>query len=173
MPTPRVFLIRHGETEWSLDGRHTGITDIPLTANGEKRVKATGKALVGNDRLIAPRRLAHVYVFSPVVCFVRAGHRLLTTAWKLHSYVSPRKRAQRTLELLEIGCKERLPWQEKRKPENEEPIRTEATVEVTEAVREWDYGEYEGLKSAEIRERRKQRGEGPWDIWSHGCPGGE
>lgn len=87
--------------------------------------------------------------------------------------MSPRHRAQRTLELLEIGCRERLPWQERRKPESEEPIRTEATVEVTEAVREWDYGDYEGLKSSEIRERRKQRGEGPWDIWRDGCPGGE
>lgn len=60
MSTPRVFLIRHGETEWSLDGRHTGVTDIPLTANGEKRVKATGKALVGPDRLIAPKKIAHM-----------------------------------------------------------------------------------------------------------------
>lgn len=60
---PRCFIIRHGETEWSLNGRHTGITDLALTPNGEKRVKATGKALVGNDRLIAPRKLVHVYVF--------------------------------------------------------------------------------------------------------------
>lgn len=91
----------------------------------------------------------------------------------MHSYVSPRQRAQRTLELLGIGCKERLPWQEKRKPESEEPIRTEATLEVTEAIREWDYGDYEGLTSQQIRELRKQKGEGPWDIWRHGCPGGE
>jgi sedoheptulose-bisphosphatase len=60
MATPRVFIIRHGETEWSLNGRHTGRTDIPLTANGEKRVKATGKALVGADRLIVPKKIAHM-----------------------------------------------------------------------------------------------------------------
>lgn len=60
MTTPRVFVVRHGETEWSLDGRHTGSTDIPLTANGEKRVKATGRALVGDDRLIVPGQLAHM-----------------------------------------------------------------------------------------------------------------
>lgn len=60
MGTPRVFIVRHGETEWSISGRHTGSTDIPLTANGEKRVTATGKALVGNDRLIVPGKLAHM-----------------------------------------------------------------------------------------------------------------
>lgn len=87
--------------------------------------------------------------------------------------MSPRKRAQRTLELLEIGCKERLPWKETRKTEEEEPIRTEAKVEITEQVREWDYGEYEGLKSSEIKEQRKQSGQPIWDIWRDGCPGGE
>jgi probable phosphoglycerate mutase len=90
-----------------------------------------------------------------------------------YRYVSPRARAQRTLELLEIGCRERLPWTERRKPETEEPIRTEARVEVTEAVREWDYGDYEGLTSKQIREMRAQKGEGSWDIWRDGCPGGE
>ncbi|KAJ5889473.1 hypothetical protein N7504_010283 [Penicillium tannophilum] len=145
---PRCFIVRHGETEWSLNGRHTGSTDLPLTANGEKRIIATGKALVGNDRLVVPKNLVHVYV-------------------------SPRTRAQRTLELLEIGCRERLPWVEHRKPENQEPIRTEAKVEVTDAIQEWDYGDYEGLTSKQIKSIRAEKGEGPWNIWTDGCPGGE
>lgn len=90
-----------------------------------------------------------------------------------NSYVSPRTRAQRTLELLEIGCRERLPWNAARKSEEEEPIRTEAHVQVTEAVREWDYGDYEGLTSKQIRESRAEKGLSPWNIWTDGCPGGE
>ncbi|RDI79908.1 hypothetical protein Vi05172_g10152 [Venturia inaequalis] len=147
MATPRVFIIRHGETEWSLNGRHTGTSDIPLTENGEKRIVATGKALVGGDRLIVPGNLAHIYV-------------------------SPRHRAQRTLELLSLNCRTKFPWQDKR-THSEDEVRTEAKIEITDAVREWDYGNYEGLTSKTIREERAKDGQGDWDIWRDGCPGGE
>lgn len=145
--TPRVFVIRHGETEWSLNARHTGISDIPLTENGEKRIRATGRALIGDDRLIVPTRLVHIYV-------------------------SPRARAQRTLELLEVGCREKFPWEERRQHPDFD-IRTNAKVQITEDIREWDYGDYEGITSHQIREQRQKEGKGPWDIWRDGCPGGE
>ncbi|KAF8647950.1 hypothetical protein AX16_006482 [Volvariella volvacea WC 439] len=74
-PTPRVFLIRHGETEWSISGRHTGRTDIPLTPRGEEQVKLIGKVLVGPGRLIDPKD----------VCT---------------AFVSPRQRAVKTFDLL-------------------------------------------------------------------------
>ncbi len=90
------------------------------------------------------------------------------------SYVSPRKRAQRTLELLYLGCEEKLPWQEERDAGG---VRTEAEVQITEDIREWDYGEYEGITSHQVRELRRKQGiggpKGTWDIWKDGCPGGE
>lgn len=46
-------------------------------------------------------------------------------------------------------------------------------MQVTEDIREWDYGDYEGLTSAQIREQRAKAGEKVWDIWRDGCPGGE
>ncbi|KAI9804913.1 MAG: hypothetical protein M1833_006216 [Piccolia ochrophora] len=149
MAIPRVFIVRHGETEWSLNGRHTGTTELPLTGNGERRIRATGRAMVGEDRLIVPSKLAHIYV-------------------------SPRKRAQRTLELLQLGCRERFPWQQEGERDDEQ-VRTEAKTEITAGVREWDYGDYEGLKSPQIRQQRREQtgGDGHWDIWTDGCPGGE
>lgn len=73
--TPRVFLARHGETEWTINGRYTGVTELKLTDNGEKQVVGTGKILIGPGRLIDPSRLAHVFI-------------------------SPRVRAQQTFDLL-------------------------------------------------------------------------
>ncbi|KAK9774607.1 putative Sedoheptulose 1,7-bisphosphatase [Seiridium cardinale] len=59
--TPRVFIARHGETEWTISGQCTGSTDIPLTENGVKQSRGTGEMLVGPGKLIDPSKLAHVF----------------------------------------------------------------------------------------------------------------
>jgi probable phosphoglycerate mutase len=76
-------------------------------------------------------------------------------------FISPRTRAKRTYELLFDGATRK---------------ELENKVEVTEDIREWEYGMYEGLLTSEIRAGRKERGldkERPWDIWQDGCEGGE
>jgi broad specificity phosphatase PhoE len=112
-----VFLLRHGETEWSLSGRHTGRTDIPLTERGRGLAKAAGE-LLAKLRGDGPPAL------------------VLT---------SPRARARDTAELA--------------------GLRSDG---VDERLAEWDYGEYEGLTTEEIRQTVPG-----WTVWTHPCPGGE
>jgi sedoheptulose-bisphosphatase len=91
------------------------------------------------------------------------------------SYVSPRQRAQRTLELLNVAHPNQLPWPPHGKPYCENPP-CGAEIQVTNDIREWDYGDYEGMTSPAIRALRKQQGldaDASWDIWRDGCPGGE
>jgi broad specificity phosphatase PhoE len=109
-----TVLARHGETEWSRDGRHTGRTDIPLTENGRAQAQHLGAAL-------------HEWSFARVLS-------------------SPLERALETCRLAGFG----------------------GLVETTEDLLEWDYGEYEGITTAQIRESRPG-----WYLWRDGCPGGE
>src|SRR5450432_1685463 len=44
---PKIYLVRHGETEWSRTGQHTSRTDLPLTAAGENEARAVGRRLRG------------------------------------------------------------------------------------------------------------------------------
>ncbi|MCJ8143563.1 histidine phosphatase family protein [Ancylobacter sp. A5.8] len=110
----RLYLIRHGQTEWSLSGQHTGRTDIPLTAHGEEEAR----------RLAAP---LGAVTFDRVLC-------------------SPRIRARRTAELAGMNV----------------PIETEPDLA------EWDYGEFEGRRSVDIRKDWPA-----WEVFRDGCPGGE
>lgn len=83
-----------------------------------------------------------------------------------HIFVSPRLRARQTVELLLEDV--------------DDSIKSKIPVEVTEDIREWEYGDYEGLKTHEIIELRRSRGldqhlpKGEtWNIWRDGCEGGE
>jgi len=132
-PMPRLFVIRHGETEWSLNGRHTGRSDIPLTENGVKIIESKADQIVGKGRLIDPTNIERIFV-------------------------SPRQRAHKTFELLFS----------KHRSEIAECSTGGPVVQTTEDVREWDYGQFEGLKPKEILELQPG-----WKIWFDGCPGGE
>src|SRR4051794_1329140 len=46
---PSILLVRHGETEWSRSGQHTGVTDLPLTEGGERAARAVGERLHGRE----------------------------------------------------------------------------------------------------------------------------
>ena len=109
-----LFLARHGETEWSASGRHTGRTDIALTERG----RAEASTLAG---LLAGRSFALVLT-------------------------SPSQRAVETCEL--AGLEDR--------------------AQIRDDLREWDYGDYEGLTTPEILERRPD-----WSLWRDGGPNGE
>ena len=72
-PTGRLVLLRHGETEWSRDGRHTGRTDVPLTAAGERAARRLAPRLAGFDftlvlcsPLSRARRTAELAGLDPV-----------------------------------------------------------------------------------------------------------
>jgi len=122
---PRLLIIRHGETEWSLNGRHTGVTDLPLTAHGEEVIQSKAHSVVGQGKLIDPDSVSHIIV-------------------------SPRQRAQKTFQLL-FAAVDKLP-----------------SFTTSNLVREWDYGDYEGLTTSEIH--KKEPG---WCIFRDGCLGGE
>jgi len=72
---PRVYVIRHGETEWSKSGQYTGKTDKPLLPDGEAAITKVRSLVVGPELLLNPANVGHVFL-------------------------SPRIRAQRTFELL-------------------------------------------------------------------------
>lgn len=124
-----------GETDWAKIGRFTGISERELTNKGLDQVKSTAAMLVGPGKLLDPDRLARIYV-------------------------SPRKRAVKTFELL-------LPT----------PLNVVSEkVRFTEDIAEWGYGRYEGMKNLAIRDERKEKGldiEREWDIWVDGCEQGE
>jgi len=108
-----IWLVRHGETEWTVSKQHTGSTDIELTPRGEAQARE----------------------LAPVLGKESFG--LVMT--------SPLQRARRTAELAGF-----------------------ADAQVDAQLVELDYGEYEGLTTAEIHEQRPD-----WSLWRDGSPGGE
>lgn len=111
----RLVLLRHGQTAWSRDGKHTSTTDLDLTERGREQAK------------LAALPLERLGLKDPLVIS------------------SPRKRALVTAELAGLSIDE-----------------------VSPLLVEWDYGDYEGITTPEIR--TKVPG---WLVWTYGCPGGE
>jgi broad specificity phosphatase PhoE len=112
-PASQLWLVRHGETEWSASGRHTSRTDLDLTEAGVEAARSVADKLRGTS-------------FARVLS-------------------SPLLRARRTAELAGAG-----------------------SPELVEDLREWDYGDDEGLTTAQIRESRPG-----WTVWRDGPQGGE
>ena len=110
---PEVVLVRHGETEWSLSGKHTSRTDLPLTDNGRQQAARVLSLFKGRS-------------------FANA-------------LTSPMARARETA-----------------------AIAGYPHARVVDDLREWDYGDYEGRTTAEIRADRPA-----WSLWTDGCPDGE
>lgn len=75
-PQGKLVLLRHGETEWSREGRHTGLTDIPLTTRGEDLARGAG-------------RLVEDYDFSLVLCSPLERARRTAELAGLHAEVDP------------------------------------------------------------------------------------
>ncbi len=114
-PNPRlVVLVRHGATDWSQAGRHTGRTDVALNADGLRQASTLGP------------RLAH-WSFDAVLC---STLQRATTTCQRAGYLD--------------------------------------AAQLDPDLREWHYGEYEGLTTAEIRER-----DPGWNLWADGVPNGE
>lgn len=111
---PSIYLVRHGQTAWSLSGQHTGRTDIPLTDEGQAQARG-----------LRPRLTSLTF------------DRVLS---------SPLLRARQTAELAGFGDRLEL-----------EPL-----------LLEWHYGEYESLKTVDIRVERPG-----WGLFEDGAPGGE
>ena len=111
---PQVYLVRHGETAWSISGQHTGRTDIPLTARGEQAAQELSPRL--KDLSVA------------------------------RVFISPLQRARQTAALAGFG----------------------KSAEADPDLMEWDYGDYEGRRTVDIRAERPG-----WGLFENGCPGGE
>lgn len=109
-----LYLARHGETEWSLSGKHTGLTDLPLTKRGECNARRLGERL---------KALEFARVFTSTL-----------------------QRARRTCELAGYGSR----------------------AELDRDLVEWNYGEYEGLSTADIHAKRPD-----WEMFRDGFPNGE
>jgi broad specificity phosphatase PhoE len=111
MPS-EIWLVRHGETEWSRSGQHTSRTDLPLTPEGERQAESLKRMLAGHS-------------FTLVLS-------------------SPMKRAVETCRLVGLS------------------------PELSDDLREWDYGDYEGLTTPEI-----QKSAPGWTIFTGSVPNGE